>query len=148
MMVRARWQPFGPMWSQLNQLQSEMNQLMNRWLGDSGQPVAAYPPVNVWEDAENLYLEAELPGLDLKDIDIEMTGANQLIIKGERRKLVPEQGVPHRQERGYGSFARALTLPTAVDPNNVEAHLEHGVLKVRLAKAAEAKPRKIQVKCE
>jgi HSP20 family protein len=87
-----------------------------------------------------------LPGMDLKDLEIYVTGGNQLTIKGERRQPTLEKGVWHRQERGYGSFARVLTLPFQVDPDKVEAKFENGVLRVSLAKHESAKPRKIPIK--
>jgi len=144
----SRWQPSNPIWNQLNQLQTEMNQLFERWGGEGqGQAGAvAYPAVNVWEDAEAVQVEAELPGLDLKDLEIYVTGGNQLSIKGERKQNVAGQGVWHRQERGHGAFVRVLTLPYEVNRDKVEARLENGVLKVRLPKNEAAKPRKITVK--
>jgi HSP20 family protein len=141
----TRWQPLNP-WGQLQQLQHEMNRLFDRWGSDDvGQP-GVFPAVNVSEDQEALHLDMELPGLDLKELEIYVTGGNQLSIKGRRRESVPEKAVVHRQERSFGSFSRLLTLPTPVDPEKVEARLENGILSVRLAKHEAAKPRKITVK--
>jgi HSP20 family protein len=133
----------------MQQLQTEMNRLFDRW-GDNGRTfrglAAAYPLVNVWEDADNLYLEAELPGLDPKALEIHVTGGDQLTLKGERKSNVPENGVLHRQERGFGTFVRVLTLPFEVDADKVDARFENGVLSVKLAKREAVKPRKISVK--
>jgi HSP20 family protein len=104
--------------------------------------------LNVWEEKDNVLVEAELPGLDLKDLEIYVTGGNQLTIKGQRKPNVPEKGVWHRQERQFGTFSRSLTLPFPVDAEKVDAKLENGVLQVRLAKHESAKPRKIPVKAE
>src|SRR5438876_6615216 len=142
----SRWQPFTPFLDQLQQLQGEMNRLVERWGGDGGwaRPFAAtYPAVNVWEDADNVFVEAELPGLDLKDLEIYVTGGNQLTLKGERKRQTPEKAVFHRQERSFGAFTRVLTLPFAVNSEKVEARLENGVLWVKLAKHESVKPRKI-----
>jgi HSP20 family protein len=148
-MRSSRWQSFSPMWNQLQQFQSEMNRLFDRW-NDSGRSggTATFPPVNVWEEGDQVLVEAELPGLDLKDLEIYVTGGNQLTVKGERKPLTPEKGVWHRQERAYGHFTRSLTLPFPVDADKVDARLENGVLLVRLAKHESARPRKIQVKAE
>ncbi len=148
-MRTSRWQPFTPMWDQLQQFQNEMNRLFDRW-GDGGRTggVATFPAVNVWEEKDEVFVEAELPGLDLKDLEIYVTGGNQLTIKGERKPQATGKGVWHRQERGYGHFTRALTLPFPVDADKVDARLENGVLLVRLAKHESARPRKIQVKAE
>jgi len=149
----SRWQPFqtGPFWDQLQQFQSEMNRVFDRW-GHNGARVlglaTTYPPLNVWEDAEAVFVEAELPGLELKDLEIYVTGGNQLILKGERKQPTPDKGTWHRQERGFGNFSRLLTLPFVVDPEKVEARFENGVLLVKLAKHESAKPRKILVKGE
>jgi HSP20 family protein len=145
----SRWQPFVPMWNPLQQLQGEMNRLFDRWSGPgNGSGAAGFPAVNVWEEGEQLWVEAELPGLDLKDLEIYVTGGNQLTLQGERKPPVPDKGAWHRQERLFGPFVRTLTLPYPVDADKVEARLEHGVLLVKLAKHASAKPRKIQVKAE
>lgn len=148
----SRWQSFNPVWNQLNQLQSEMNQLFDRWGTDGGRflgnLVGAFPPVNVWEDADAVHVEAELPGLDLKDLEIYVTGGNQLTIKGERKSQLPEKGVRHREERSFGAFSRVLALPFPVNADKVEARFDNGVLVVDLPKHEAAKPRKITVKSE
>src|SRR5262249_16240756 len=128
-----------------------MNRVFERWGEDGGRLLgltAAYPAVNVWEDAENVYVEAELPGLDLKDLAIYVTGGNQLTIKGEPKPQVPEKGAWHRQEGARAAFSRTLTLPVSVDADKVDARFENGVLLIKLAKHESAKPRKITVKAE
>jgi HSP20 family protein len=130
-------------------LQSEMNRLMGGWGANAESwPVTAvaYPPVNMWEDDDHVYAEAEMPGLKLEDLSIEIVGGNQLSIKGERTPARPENVEWHRQERGFGRFERGIVVPVAVDPTKVEARLENGVLTVTMAKSAAAKPRKIPVK--
>jgi len=141
---------FHPLWNQLEQFQGEMNRLFNRWAGDepNGHAAGLFPAVNVWEEDDQLLVEAELPGLDLAGLEIYVTGGNQLTLKGERKVNVPEQGLWHRQERAYGSFSRTLTLPYLVDADKVEARLDQGVLLVKLAKHESARPRKIVVKGE
>lgn len=144
-MFWTRFNPFGgSVWNQFQELQSEMNRLFDR-LGARGQPWS-YPAVNVWEEDDNLFVEAELPGMDLKDLEIFVTGHNQLTIKGERRSVAPEKAAAHRQERPSGSFVRTLTLPFPVDDAKVEARLENGVLHITLPKHEAARPRKITVK--
>jgi HSP20 family molecular chaperone IbpA len=69
-----------------------------------------------------LHLETELPGLEMKDLEIFVTGHTQLTLKGERKPVAIENAVQHRQERGFGSFVRSLTLPVAVDENKIEAN--------------------------
>lgn len=110
-----------------------------RWLAPS------FPAVNVWEDADNVYLEAELPGLKLDDIELFIMG-DELTIKGERRHVDEEEVAYHRKERGTGCFSRVFRLPVGVDADKVEATLRDGVLAVTMPKAAEAKPCKVEVK--
>ncbi|HMF13138.1 MAG TPA: Hsp20/alpha crystallin family protein [Gemmataceae bacterium] len=150
-MTGSRWQLFNsPLWNTLHGLQREMNRVFDRWGEEGGRlfGAAVYPAVNVWEDADQVFVEAELPGLDLKDLSIYVTGGNQLTIKGERKQSTPGKGVWHRQERGFGQFTRVLTLPVNVDADKVEARFENGVLRIKLAKHESAKPRNITVKAE
>ena len=150
-MFWSRWTPFSnPVWHQLTDLQGEVNRLFDQW-GDRGRQflgLAGYPALNLWEDEDALTLETELPGLEMKDVEIYVTGQNQLTIKGERKANVPEKGLWHRQERGFGKFSRSLTLPFNVDADKVDARFENGVLLVKLPKHESARPRKIAVKGE
>jgi HSP20 family protein len=148
-MRSSRWQSFSPVWNQLWQFQEEMNRLFDRW--GNGSPLAgpaAFPPLNVWEEGDEVRVTAELPGLNFNDLEIYVTVGDQLTLKGERKPCAPEKGVWHRQERAFGTFSRSLTLPFAVDPDKVEARLENGVLEVKLTKHESARPRKIPVKAE
>jgi HSP20 family protein len=127
-----------------------MNRMFDRWFdippGASGP--AGFPAVNVWEENDQVFVEAELPGQDLKSLELFVTGGNQLTLKGERKVPAPEKGLWHRQERVQGPFTRTVELPYLVDADKVEAKLENGVLLVRLAKHESARPRKINVKAE
>src|SRR5438128_2169453 len=83
----TRWQSFSPVFNQLQQLQQEMNQLLDRWGGDGlNRWFGGFPAANIWDDADQVYVEAELPGLNLKDLEIYVTNGNQLTIKGERKQ--------------------------------------------------------------
>ena len=106
------------------------------------------PPVDVYEDEHNITLKIEVPGIDEKDINVSIEN-NTLTVRGERRfeKDEKEENY-HRVERMYGSFARSFTLPNTLDPEQVSANYEKGVLKIRLAMKAEAKPKLIKVNVE
>jgi HSP20 family protein len=150
-MPPSRWHAIPQAWRQLQQLQSEMNWLFTRWgeEGIRGFGAASYPPVNVWEEGDSAHVQAELPGMRLDDLEIFVTGNDQLTLKGERKPpAVAGSAVQHRQERGFGSFVRVLPLPFPVDAGHVEARLENGVLHIKLPKHEAAKPRKIVVKAE
>ncbi len=144
-MLATRWQPRS-IWSEMNRLREEME----RAFGGNGLrqfDTYVYPPLNLWEDDNNLYVEAELPGFELSDIEIYVNGDNQLVLKGERRPPEVEGGTWHRQERGYGAFNRMVELPEHVDPDQVSAEFKNGVLTVTMPKREDAKPRRIEVKC-
>jgi HSP20 family protein len=146
-MNATRWQPFADVQSEMHRLRREMEQVFGRFTGN-GLTAPAYPPLNVWEAGENVCVEAELPGMDLNDLEIYINGGNQLSIKGERKLPELGQGSWHRRERGYGAFARVLDLPSAVDADRVQAEFKHGVLTVTLPKTEASKPRRIEVKSE
>ena len=134
-------------------LQDRMNRIFRESYspegpGDALTTANFAPPVDVYEDEHNITLKIEVPGIDEKDIDVTIDN-NTLTVRGERRfeKDEKEENF-HRIERMYGSFARSFTLPNTVDPDQISAHYENGVLKIRLAKKAEAKPKLIKVNVE
>jgi len=140
----------GPFWNQLHNLSAEMNNLFERWDGGNALRAfaPAYPAVNMWEEGDNLFVEAELPGMQPADIEILVTNGDQLTLKGERKPLEIEKAAWHRQERGFGKFVKALQLPYPVDPDKVEARFENGILRIQLTKHETARARKIHVKGE
>jgi len=136
---------------------STMQDRMNRILRESFSPESPEgtlttsnfaPPVDVYEDEHCITLKIEVPGIDDKDINVSIEN-NTLTVHGERRfeKDEKEENF-HRVERMYGSFTRSFTVPNTVDPEQVSANCEKGVLKIRLAKKAEAKPKLIKVNVE
>lgn len=132
------------MWT--NRLFEQMDRLFGPIGFDSPQAFPApYPPLNVWEDEDNLYVEAELPGLKPEDIDVSVTERDQLTITAQRTPNAPE-GAWLRQECGYGRFSRTITLPAEVNADAVEAGCDAGVLTITLPKMEQAKPKKIAVK--
>ncbi|OHB82224.1 MAG: molecular chaperone Hsp20 [Planctomycetes bacterium RBG_16_64_10] len=147
----TRWQPLSEIRTEMNRLQNEMNRLISRFdLGDAMAVAtgATYPALNVCETDECLFVEAELPGMQLDDLEIYANGSNQLSIQGERKQLAVGSGTWHRQERGYGQFSRLFELPSDVDADGVQATLKDGVLTIQLPKREEAKARRIAVKAE
>jgi HSP20 family protein len=103
------------------------------------------PPVDILETAEAFEVRAELPGVAKDDVEVNVED-NVLTLKGERKfEKDAGGGSFHRIERAYGTFSRAFTLPSRVDAATVEAKFENGLLTVVVPKAAEAKPRKINI---
>src|SRR5436309_12198336 len=149
MTVLARWEPF----REFSTMQDRMNR-MNRRFRESYSPkgpeealttTSFAPPVDIYEDEHTITLKLEVPGIDEKDIDVRVEG-NTLSVHGERKIEKEEKEENFRRvERQYGSFTRSFTLPSSVDPAQVSADYDKGVLKIRLAKKAEAKPKQIKV---
>jgi HSP20 family protein len=146
MTVLTRWDPF----RELSTMQDRMNRLF-RESNSPGGPADALtttsfaPPVDIYEDEHNITLKLEVPGIDEKDIDVRVENST-LTVHGERKIEKEEKEENFRRvERQYGSFTRSFTLPSSVDSGQVSAHYDKGVLKIKLAKKAEAKPKQIKV---
>jgi HSP20 family protein len=130
MTVLTRWDPF----REFSTLQDRMNRLFQQSYGDREEALTTStfaPAVDVYEDEHNVTLKIEVPGIDEKDIDVRIEN-NTLTVHGERKFEKEEKEENYRRiERQYGSFTRSFTLPNTVDPNNVQANYEKGVLKIK-----------------
>lgn len=105
-----------------------------------------FPLVNFGEDGGHIYMEALVPGVDPKDIELSVL-RNTVTISGERKPFVEQEGqIVHRSELGSGKFSRTLELPADIDPNNISAQCKDGIMLITLAKAEHAKPKKIDIK--
>jgi HSP20 family protein len=143
MPVLTRWDPF----RDLAALQNRVNRMFEEQYGGREELTtgAFVPPVDIYEDEHGIQLKLEAPGINQRDLDIKVEN-NVLSVSGERKfeKEEKEENF-HRVERRYGSFSRSFTLPNTVDTENIQADYDAGVLKIRLAKRAEAKPKQIKV---
>jgi len=149
MTLLTRWEPF----REFSGMQDRVNR-MNRLFRESYSPegpeealtTSSYaPPVDIYEDEHNIALKMEVPGIDEKDIDVRIEN-NTLTVHGERKIEKDEKEENFRRiERQYGEFTRSFTLPSSIDPGQVSAHYDKGVLKINLAKKAEARPKQIKV---
>ncbi len=144
-MYRTR-NPFNVLWDEVNTMQSEFAKFFARSGGFPGTERATGPLLNVWDDANAVFAEADLPGIDAAKLDVTVTEGNQLTIQGERAAPEIKGSVWVRQERPSGRFIRVVTLPALVDADRVEAAYDNGVLRLTLPKHEAAKPRKIEVK--
>jgi HSP20 family protein len=145
-MALVPWDPI----RNLISLQDRMNRLfdetMHRGRGAEAMDMGTWaPPVDIYETETEIVLVAEVPGVDEKDVDVEVKD-NLLTIKGERRmeKSVREESY-HRVERAYGGFSRSFTLPQAVDSEKITATYNRGVLEIRLPKPEKAKTHQIKI---
>jgi HSP20 family protein len=131
----------------LTALREEMNALRTEFMGEGeGWFSGLSPALNVSETDTAVEVRMDVPGIDAKDIDIQVAG-NLLTIAGERKEEKEEKGrTYHRAECRFGSFSRAVTLPCTVTEEKVAAEYKDGVLKVTLPKSEEAKAHKVKVK--
>ncbi len=145
-MTLVPWDPF----RNLISLQDRMNRLFEESLqrGHGSERLdrgAWMPAVDIYETDNEIILSAELPGMEEKDVDVEVQG-NVLTLKGER---TVDSGVKqesfHRLERAYGSFSRSFTLPQTVDQSAISASYNRGVLEIKMPKTEKAQPQQIKI---
>jgi HSP20 family protein len=132
----VRWDPF-----------EEMNRLHDHFFGGRGlvkQPFRV--AVDIREEADAFYVDAEVPGVDPQDLKVDVE-KSVLTISGERKAEKDEaEGGYRRVERYYGTFSRSFSLPETVDATDIQADLKNGVLTLRLPKKEAPKPRAIPVR--
>lgn len=145
-MTILRWEPA----RELGAIQQEMNRLFGAAFdtssaGNGGSGSHWIPPMDLVEEGEEFVLRADLPGVSEDDVNVELQD-NVLSISGRRESEQEDrrQGY-YRVERATGAFSRALTLPEGIDPDNIKASFDNGVLEVRVPKPEERKPRKVSI---
>ena len=147
MMNLVRWNP----WREMSTLQHRFNSFFNdpffRSGGEDDEPHMGswLPAVDMFDDDDKIVIKAELPGMDKKDISVDIEN-RVLTLSGERNydNEVKEENY-YRRERAYGRFKRAFNLPAEVDSDQIKADFKDGVLKVEIPKPEEQKPKQITV---
>jgi HSP20 family protein len=143
----VKWSPF----RELEDVQTHLNRFFNETPGRRVEGDGLFfadwaPPVDIHETDKEYVIRAELPAIKKEDVKVEMLDG-VLTIEGERRQEKEEKGKKcHKMERSYGRFVRQFVLPNGVDTRNVQAEFKEGMLDVHLPKAAEAKPKTVEVK--
>ena len=133
--------------SPIDFLQDEFNRMLGRWWTEgSERGTTGIYPVDIREDDDHIYVEAELPGFSKDEIDLTMENQT-LTISAERHEQQngAKQGGYLLNERRYSRFLRSFTLPPTVDDKKVDAKLDNGILSIVLNKREETKPKKIAV---
>jgi len=126
------------------QLQAELERMLDAAFGPAG-PSRLYPPVNVFDAGEAYVVKAELPGVTPDTIHIDVED-DTLTLRGERTFSEPSRDAAyHRRERGAGQFRRVVRIPGRLASDEAKAEYRDGVLTVRLPKAKEARPRRVQI---
>jgi len=133
-------------WNELEELQSRVNRVFGLTSPFFDEPIAWRPAVNLKEEDNEYLLTAELPGMDLNDIEVDVD-KDTLTLKGEKKYEHEEtkEGRWHLYERSYGTFERSFTLPRAVEADKVRAVFENGILTVHMPKRKEAMGRKVEI---
>ena len=147
MMNLVRWNP----WREMNTLQNRINHLFSDSFfqpsrSDDDMSLGAWHPVvDMYDEDDRIVIKAELPGLDKKDIAVDVKD-RVLTISGERNydNEVKEEKY-YRRERAYGKFQRAFSLPADVDSDKIKADFKDGLLKVEVPKPEKQKPKEITV---
>jgi len=149
-MALIRWSPRTDSWSpfaNLADIQEEMNRLFDTSLR-RGRPAAAtdyLASCDIYEEKDKLVVRLDLPGLRKEEVKVTLQ-QSVLNIRGERKIETPKDAIVYTQERGAGTFTRAIQLPVPVDAGKIDANFRDGVLQVTLPKSEEAKPKQIEVK--
>ena len=140
-MAIIRWDPF----RELSNMDDQFNRLWRGLAEGRGRQESWLPAVDVFDQPDAVVLKAELAGMNPDDIDISVED-NVLTIKGERKfeEKVDEERY-YRIERRFGSFQRSLALPQGVKPEDISASYDDGILEVRVPKAEQEQPKRIQV---
>lgn len=142
-MSLTRWQPF----QEIENLQQDMNRLFDRLMTRDGERVGTnfIPAAEMQETSDAIHLKLEIPGMDAKDIDVQVS-AEAVSISGERKEetKTEEKGMT-RTEFRYGKFQRVIPLPARVENTNVKAEYKNGILQLTLPKAEEEKNKVVKV---
>lgn len=146
----TRRSPFVSPWLELEDMTDRLNRLFREpGSGEASGRAMWSPSVNVEESKDELILTAELPGMGIDDVDIEVEN-NVLSLRGEKKEIREENQDRrfHVWERSYGSFERQFTLPRTVKTEGISASFRDGILTVQMPKAPEAKSRKITIQAD
>lgn len=132
---------------ELARMRKEMDRLFGDFMEQDAPLMSSgvFPALNVSENGDRIYVQAEIPGVKAEDIEVSVEGST-LTLRGERRSEDVGQVSYHRRERKAGRFHKAIVLSCDVNSDGVQAEYRDGVLKLILAKAEHAKPKKIEVK--
>ncbi|MFQ3616273.1 MAG: Hsp20/alpha crystallin family protein [Cyanobacteriota bacterium] len=143
-MALVRWEPF----REIETLQRQMNRLFDDLMPTVREPgygIAFVPPAEMEETSDAIHLKLEIPGMDSKDLDIQVS-AESVSITGERKlETKTEDKGTTRTEFRYGKFQRVIPLPARIQNNNVQAEYKDGILQITLPKAEEEKHKVVKV---
>lgn len=120
-------------------------QLASEWLRDATTSRGPFPPINVFQQGDDILAIVELPGVDKDKLQIEAK-ENTIRIAGAKATDYEDGASVHRRERDFGQFDRTMSVPIKLDPNGIKAEYHDGVLALFLPRADSDKPRSIKIK--
>ena len=144
----VKWNPFTELEDTVNGLFDRPFGLRPIWDDRNEEAFVWQPPVNVYEDKDHLAIEAQLPGIDLNDIELSVK-EQTLNLRGERKtEAEKSKDGYHVREARYGTFSRSFSLPNTVNAVEAKATYDKGVLTITIPKQEKAKPRTIQIEAK
>jgi len=141
----VKWNPYTELERTVNGLFDQPFGIRPIWDDRNAEVLAWQPQVNVYEDKDHLSIEAQLPGIDLNDVELSVK-EQTLQLRGERKtETEKSKDGYHFRESQYGKFSRSFSLPSTVNPDEAKATYDKGVLTITIPKQEKAKPRTIQI---
>ena len=141
-MIMRSPDPFDTLFAFQRALESRLS---SDWLGISTASMGTYPPVNVFQQGEDLVAIVEVPGVNKDDLNIQAK-ENTIRIAGRKAIDYPEEVSLHRRERLSGVFDRTLVVPMQIDPDGIKAEYNDGLLALFIPRAEQDKPRTIEIR--
>ena len=141
-MITAFADPFDALFSLQRELEAR---LASDWLSEMSASRGPFPPINVFQQGDDILALMELPGVDKNDLQIQAK-ANTIRISGKKRVEYANEASVHRRERVSGEFDRTLSLPVQFDPDGIKAEYRDGLLALYLPRAESDKPHSIKIK--
>jgi len=142
-MTLTRRDPF-QVFDELLGLRDDLNRTFANWGVSIPFARRAVPAMNMWSSPDGVVVDVELPGADVKDLDVSVTG-DELTVRGKVNGAPAEGEAIHRRERPTGEFARTVSLPFRVAANELKAVYRNGLLRITVPRPEEEKTRKIEI---
>lgn len=140
-MITAFADPFETLFNLQRELEARV---ASGWLQDQTASQGPFPPINIFQQGDDILAIVELPGLDKKELNIQAR-ENTIRVSGKKAVEYPDKVSVHRRERVFGEFDRTLSLPIQVDPDRIKAEYREGILALFLPRAERDKPRSIRI---
>jgi HSP20 family protein len=137
----AMYHPLDALFDLQRALESRLD---SDWLGSTTAGTGAFPPINVFQQGDNLVAILEVPGVDKAGLEIQAKG-NSIRIHGKKAIAYPQGASVHRRERLSGTFDRTITVPMQIDNEGIKAEYRDGVLALFIPRAESDKPRAIAI---